>query len=192
MILVGVGLVVVVVVVVLLWSYRRVEPGQALLVMGYGGTRLVTEGGAFVWPVVHAAWRLPLDPWSVEVRVPDALAVAEVPPLPTAEGSGVRVEAVVRARIAPEVGRLRGTGGAFLTSPAEYQEAVLRRAIAEALALVVATATVAELATEPDEVAARVQASLAEELGRLGLAVEGVHVLEVKFEGEALAIADRI
>src|SRR5687768_3795668 len=74
-----VGGIVVAVGAVLVFSYRRVGPRQALLILGYGGTRVVTEGGAFVWPVVHEAWLLPLDPW--EVVVPS-------PSLATADGRG--------------------------------------------------------------------------------------------------------
>jgi flotillin len=189
----GIGLVVALVALALVvGSYRRVGLGQALLILGFGGTRVVTERGAVVWPVVQQAWLLSLAPWSVEASAPERDAGPLPPPLPTADGPGVRVEAIARVRIEPNVEILRGRSGGFVTQPAAEQQAFVRQLLAEQLSRVVAGATVPELATDPATVEARVRDGLAADVQPLGLVVEAVILREVAFEGEARARLEQL
>jgi hypothetical protein len=79
-----------------------------------------------------------------------------------------------------------------VTQPAAEQEAFVRRLVAEQLTRVAARATVAELATDPATVEARVREGLAADVQRLGLVVEAVILREVAFEGAARARLEQL
>jgi flotillin len=181
-----VGLVVFVVAIgalLVLTCSRRVGPLQALVIYGIGGTRVVRAGSVVVWPVVQKAVLVPLKPFSVEGWVPDE-ASARTPPIPTADGRGVRVKVLVRARVGSEPTSIL-QAVEFLSAPPERQQTELWQAVAEHVARFVAGAPVAELSTEPAAAAARVRDGLeAELIDRLGLAIDDVTLGEVAIDDE--------
>ena len=80
------GLVVVLVILLALVAtmFRKVGPNQALIVYGFGGTRVVVGGGKVIWPMVQQARELSLELMSFDV--------APVQDLYTNQGVAVNVD----------------------------------------------------------------------------------------------------
>src|SRR5487761_131379 len=71
--------------------YRKVGPHQALVVYGFGGTKIVKGGGAFILPMVQSCRELSLELMSFDV--------APQQDLYTKQGVAVTVEAVAQIKV---------------------------------------------------------------------------------------------
>ena len=71
--------------------FRKVGPNQALIVYGFGGTRIVQGGGAVILPLVQSARELSLELMSFDV--------APTQDLYTNQGVAVNVEAVAQIKV---------------------------------------------------------------------------------------------
>src|ERR671933_56255 len=71
--------------------FRKGAPNQALIVYGFGGTRIVQGGGAFVFPVIQSSRELSLELMSFDV--------APTQDLYTNQGVAVNVEAVAQIKV---------------------------------------------------------------------------------------------
>src|SRR5439155_5509528 len=97
-ILAGLAAVSVLIVIMILASmFRKVGPNQALIVYGFGGTRIVQGGGAVILPVVQNARELSLELMSFNV--------APTQDLYTNQGVAVNVEAVAQINIKSDPAR---------------------------------------------------------------------------------------
>jgi flotillin len=75
-------------IIIVLKRYRKVWPNQAMIITGAftpGGSRVILEGGAFVWPFVQEAHFLSLGVVPVEVQTAQIYTKAGVPVVGTAE-----------------------------------------------------------------------------------------------------------
>src|SRR5581483_3628402 len=97
--------------------FRKVGPNQALIVYGWGGTRVVTGGGALTLPVVQSARELSLELMSFDV--------APQQDLYTRQGVAVNVEAVAQIKVRSDATSIRTAAEQLLTkSPDERQEMI--------------------------------------------------------------------
>src|SRR5437868_14795104 len=71
--------------------FRRVGPNRALIVYGWGGTRIITGGGKVVWPLVQSFRELSLELMSFDVAPEQDLF--------TSQGVAVTVEAVAQLKV---------------------------------------------------------------------------------------------
>src|SRR5438105_1580405 len=71
--------------------FRRVGPNRALIVYGWGGTRIVTGGGKVVWPLVQSFRELSQELMSFDVAPEQDLF--------TSQGVAVTVEAVSQLKV---------------------------------------------------------------------------------------------
>src|SRR5581483_3202502 len=76
---------------ILVRMFRKVGPNQALIVYGFGGTRIVTGGGSVVMPMLQDARLLSLELMSFDV--------APQQDLYTNQGVAVTVEAVAQIKV---------------------------------------------------------------------------------------------
>src|SRR5439155_24912135 len=94
-VLFGIIGVAVVALLLLLWLvgtlFRRVGPNRALIVYGWGGTRIVTGGGKVVWPLFQSFQELSLELMSFDVAPEQQLY--------TSQGVAVAVEAVSQIKV---------------------------------------------------------------------------------------------
>jgi flotillin len=73
--------------ILVLKQYRKVGPNRAMIISGaftQGGSRVVIDGGAFVWPLIQEAHFLSLEVVPVEVSTASVYTRAGVPVVGTA------------------------------------------------------------------------------------------------------------
>ena len=75
--------------------YRKAGPHEALIIYGFGGTRVVKGHGAIVWPMVQICRELSLELMSFDV--------APQQDLYTKQGVAVTVEAVAQIKVKSDV-----------------------------------------------------------------------------------------
>jgi flotillin len=170
---------VLIVIMILASMFRKVGPNQALIVYGFGGTRIVQGGGAVILPVVQNARELSLELMSFDV--------APTQDLYTNQGVAVNVEAVAQIKIKSDPASIRTAAEQFLTKPPEAREALIRLVMEGHLRGIVGQLTVESLVKEPEMVADRVRTNVASDMDKMGLEVVSFTIREVRDKNEYIA-----
>src|SRR5690606_20314917 len=87
----GLAIVLLLIVALIASMFRKVGPNQALIVYGFGGTRVVVGGGKVIYPMIQSARELSLELMSFDV--------APQQDLYTKQGVAVNVEAVAQIKV---------------------------------------------------------------------------------------------
>src|SRR5881296_1132462 len=118
-ILAGLAVVAVLIVIMILASmFRKVGPNQALIVYGFGGTRIVQGGGAVILPMVQSARELSLELMSFDV--------APTQDLYTNQGVAVTIEAVAQIKVRSDQESILTAAEQFLSKAPIEREGMLR------------------------------------------------------------------
>lgn len=159
--------------------FRKVAPNQALIVFGFGGTRIVQGGGAFVLPLVQNARELSLELMSFDV--------APQQDLYTNQGVAVNVEAVAQIKVKSNPDSIRTAAEQFLSKPPQERQDLIRLVMEGHLRGIVGQLTVESLVKEPEMVSDRVRANVAGDTDKMGLEVVSFTVREVRDKNEYIA-----
>jgi flotillin len=170
----------VVVLLIIMWMvgtlFRRVGPNRALIVYGWGGTRIVTGGGKVVWPLFQSFQELSLELMSFDVAPEQQLY--------TSQGVAVAVEAVAQIKVKSDPESIRTSAEQFLTKPPDEREALLRLVMEGHLRGIVGLLKVEEIVKEPEIVAGRVRDSVSDDLTKMGLEVVSFTIKKVIDEND--------
>ena len=176
---VGVVVIVVVLVLILLLIfslmarlYRKVGPNQALIVYGLGGTKVIKGAGKVIWPMVQQWRELSLELMSFDV--------APQQDLYTSQGVAVNVEAVAQIKVKSDPVSILTAAEQFLTKNADERNGLIRLVMEGHLRGIVGQLTVESIVKEPEMVADRMRANVAEDMAKMGLEVVSFTIREVK------------
>jgi flotillin len=153
-------------------TFRKVGPNQALVVFGWGGTRVITGGGALVLPYFQSARELSLELMSFDV--------APQQDLYTRQGVAVNVEAVAQIKVRSDATSIRTASEQFLTKSAEDREEMIRLVMSGHLRGIVGQLTVEEIVKEPEMVGEKMRTTCADDLSKMGLEVVSFTIREVR------------
>ena len=169
------GLIVLVVVVVLVfwllsWLYRRSSKETSFVRTGFGGQKVVINGGALVLPIVHEVIQVNMNTLRLEVRRGRESALITK--------NRMRVDVVaefyVRVKPSPEtVADAAQTLGSRTMQPDQLRE-LLEGKFVDALRSVAAEVTMEEMHEKRGDYVKRVKAAVAEDLLKNGLELEAV------------------
>src|SRR5262245_10217281 len=159
--------------------FRRVGPNRALIVYGWGGTRIVTGGGKVVWPLFQSFQELSLELMSFDVAPEQQLY--------TNQGVAVSVEAVAQIKVRSDPESIRTSAEQFLTKLPEERQALLRLVMEGHMLGIVGLLKVEEIVKEPEIVSGRVRDSVADDLNKMGLEVVSFTIKKVKDESEYIS-----
>jgi flotillin len=151
---------------------RKVGPNQALIRYGLGGTRIVQGGAGLVLPLVHSSQELSLELMSFDV--------APQQDLYTNQGVAVTVEAVAQLKIKSDPESIRTSAEQFLTKDARQREGLIRLVMEGHLRGIIGQLTVEQIVKQPEMVAERMRANVAEDVAKMGLEVVSFTLKEVK------------
>lgn len=151
---------------------RKVGPNRALIRFGLGGTRIVQGGAGLVLPLVHSSQELSLELMSFDV--------APRQDLYTNQGVAVTVEAVAQLKIKSDPDSIRTAAEQFLSKDARQREELIRLVMEGHLRGIIGQLTVEQIVKEPEMVAARMRANVAEDVAKMGLQVVSFTLREVK------------
>ncbi len=159
--------------------FRKVAPNMALIIYGFGGTRIVQGGGAFVLPLIQSSRELSLELMSFDV--------APQQDLYTNQGVAVNVEAVAQIKIKSNPDSIRTAAEQFLSKPQQERENLIRLVMEGHLRGIVGQLTVESLVKEPEMVSDRVRSNVAGDMDKMGLEVVSFTIREVRDKSEYIA-----
>src|SRR5437868_5472793 len=142
---------------------RKVGPNMALIRYGLGGTHVVQGGAQLVIPLLHQAQELSLELMSFDV--------APQQDLYTNQGVAVNVEAVAQLKIRSAPESIRTAAEQFLTKTPPQPEALIRLVLEGHLRGIIGQLTVEQIVKQPEMVADRMRANVAEDVAKMGLEV---------------------
>ncbi len=171
-ILVGLVLVLLLAVGLVARIFRKVGPNQALIIYGFGGTQIVTGGGRIIVPMIQSYRELSLELMSFDV--------APQQDLYTSQGVAVNVEAVAQIKVKSDPLSIRTAAEQFLSKSPQERESLIRLVMEGHLRGITGQLTVEAIVKEPEMVADRMRANVAEDLAKMGLEVVSFTIREVR------------
>src|SRR6185436_4672491 len=131
------------------------------------------HGGAqMVLPLIHSAQELSLELMSFDV--------APQQDLYTNQGVAVNVEAVAQLKIRSAPESIRTAAEQFLTKTPPQRESLIRLVMEGHLRGIIGQLTVEQIVKQPEMVADRMRANVAEDVAKMGLEVVSFTIKEVK------------
>src|SRR6201993_3615403 len=156
--------------------YRKAGPHEALIVYGFGGTRVVKGHGAIVWPMVQICRELSLELMSFDV--------APQQDLYTKQGVAVTVEAVAQIKVKSDVESILTASEQFLTKTDQEREGLIRLVMEGHLRGIIGQLTVEEIVKQPEMVGDRMRSTCADDMNKMGLEVISFTIKEVRDKNE--------
>jgi flotillin len=163
-------------VVLFVSRYRRCPANKVLVISGRvsGGTaaRVISGGGAFVWPVVQEYAYLDLTPIQIDIPLKDALS---------AENIRVAVPSVFTVAVGTDA-ETQQNAAARLLSIANDPPAIKRQAqdiIFGQLRQIIASMRIEEINRDRDALLTRIQTHLSPELKKIGLVLINVNITDL-------------
>jgi len=156
--------------------FHKVGPNEALIVYGLGGTKVVKGGGRIVWPLIQQARELSLELMSFDV--------APTQDLYSSQGVAVNVEAVAQIKVQSDPVSILTASEQFLNKSPEQREALIRLVMEGHLRGIVGQLTVEHIVKEPEMVADRMRANVADDMSKMGLEVISFTIKEVRDNNE--------
>src|SRR5436853_1769433 len=152
--------------------YRKAGPHEALVVYGFGGTRVVKGHGTIVLPMVQVCRGLSLELMSFDV--------APQQDLYTKQGVAVTVEAVAQIKVKSDMESILTASEQFLTKTDQEREGLIRHVMEGHLRGIIGQLTVEEIVKQPEMVADRMRSTCAEDMNKMGLEVISFTIKEVR------------
>lgn len=159
--------------------YRKVGPHTAMIVYGLGGSKVVTNSGAVVWPLVQTAQELSLELMSFDV-VPQQ-------DFYTVQGVAVTVEAVAQIKVKNDRESILTAAEQFLTRTEAQRHDMMRLVMEGHLRGIIGQLTVESIVKEPEMVADRMRANVAQDLDKMGLEVISFTIKEIRDKNDYIS-----
>jgi flotillin len=156
--------------------YRKAGPHEALIVYGFGGTRVVKGHGTIVVPMVQVCRELSLELMSFDV--------APQQDLYTKQGVAVTVEAVAQIKVKSDTESILTASEQFLTKTPAEREGLIRLVMEGHLRGIIGQLTVEEIVKQPEMVSDRMRSTCAEDMNKMGLEVISFTIKEVRDKNE--------
>ncbi len=156
--------------------YRKAGPHEALIVYGFGGTRVVQGHGTLVFPMVQVCRDLSLELMSFDV--------APQQDLYTKQGVAVTVEAVAQIKVKSDRESVLTAAEQFLTKTDQEREGLIRLVMEGHLRGIIGQLTVEEIVKQPEMVSDRMRSTCAEDMNKMGLEVISFTIKEVRDKNE--------
>lgn len=156
--------------------YRKVGPNEALIVYGFGGTRVVKGSGKIVWPMVQQSRSLSLELMSFDV--------APSQDVYTNQGVAVNVEAVAQIKVKSDPVSILTAAEQFLNKSRPDQQDLIRLVMEGHLRGITGQLTVESIVKEPEMVADRMRSNVAADMAKMGLEVISFTIREVRDKNE--------
>src|SRR5881398_1217888 len=156
--------------------YRKAGPHEALVVYGFGGTRVVKGHGTIVLPMVQVCRGLSLELMSFDV--------APQQDLYTKQGVAVTVEAVAQIKVKSDTESIWTAAEQFLTKTDQEREGLIKLVMEGHLRGIIGQLTVEEIVKQPEMVGDRMRSTCADDMNKMGLEVISFTIKEVRDKNE--------
>src|SRR5881398_3215992 len=156
--------------------YRKAGPHEALVVYGFGGTRVVKGHGTIVMPMIENFHALSLELMSFDV--------APQQDLYTKQGVAVTVEAVAQIKVKSDTESIWTAAEQFLTKTDQEREGLIKLVMEGHLRGIIGQLTVEEIVKQPEMVGDRMRSTCADDMNKMGLEVISFTIKEVRDKNE--------
>jgi flotillin len=156
--------------------YRKAGPHEALIIYGFGGTRVVKGHGTLVVPMFQVCRELSLELMSFDV--------APQQDLYTKQGVAVTVEAVAQIKVKSDMESILTASEQFLTKTPDQREGLIRLVMEGHLRGIIGQLTVEEIVKQPEMVSDRMRSTCADDMNKMGLEVISFTIKEVRDKNE--------
>ena len=175
-IVVGLALVIIVILALVASMFRKVGPNQAMIIYGFGGTKVVVGGGSVIWPMVQQGRELSLELMSFDVTPTNSFY--------TSQGVAVIVEAVAQIKVKSDQVSILTAAEQFLNKQPAEREGLIRLVIEGHLRGIIGQLTVEQIVKEPEMVSEKVRSQVADDMSKMGLEVVSFTIREIRDESE--------
>ena len=156
--------------------FRKAGPHEALIVYGWGGTRIIKGRGTIIYPLIQICRGLSLELMSFDV--------APQQDLYTRQGVAVTVEAVAQIKVKSDDESIRTAAEQFLTKTGSEREGLIRLVMEGHLRGIIGQLTVEEIVKQPEMVGERMRSTCADDMNKMGLEVISFTIKEVRDKNE--------
>lgn len=156
--------------------YHKVGPNQALIVYGFGGSKVVVGSGKLVIPMFQSCRELSLELMSFDVAPQNELY--------THQGVAVLIDAVTQLKVKNDLENVKTAAEQFLDKPLELRESAIRLVMEGHLRGIVGQLTVEEIVKEPEMVGEKVRSTCAGDLSKMGLEMVSFTIKQVRDQNE--------
>src|SRR5437879_5557819 len=156
--------------------YRKAGPHEALVVYGFGGTRVVKGHGTIVLPMIQVCRGLSLELMSFDV--------APQQDLYTKQGVAVTVETVAQIKVKSDMESILTASEQFLTKTDQEREGLIRLVMEGHLRGIIGQLTVEEIVKQPEMIADRMRSTCADDMNKMGLEIVSFTIKEVRDKNE--------
>jgi flotillin len=165
--------------------YKKVGPNEVLVISGRGHTvadpvsgermrrnyRIVTGGGAFIWPVLERVDDLSLEIMTIDVVTPKVYTIQGVP---------ITVDGVAQVKIRGDDISIATAAEQFLSKSQDEIRNVALQTLEGHLRAILGTLTVEEIYKDRDAFAAKVQDVAAGDLANMGLTIVSFTIKDIR------------
>ena len=155
---------------------RKVGPNQALIVYGRGGTKVITGGAEFVFPLIKRAQDFSLELMSFDVAPRQVLY--------TTQGVAVNVEAVTQIKVRSDDQSIKTAAEQFLSKRQDDRENLIRLVMEGHLRGIVGQLTVEDLVKDPESVGGKMLRTVTPDMQKMGLEVISFTIKDVRDEND--------
>ena len=165
--IIGIAAVLVFILVFFKWTYLTAPPNKALIISGFrksaGKPRVVIGGSTIRIPFLERVDEIALDLIQVDIKTSSSV--------PTSEYININVDAVANVKVASNPEHVVLAAENFLNKDATHIGYVAQQVIEGNMREIIGQMKLSELIQKRDIFAQKVQSSVAEEMGRMGLEV---------------------
>lgn len=171
LIIVGVIIAIIVAIGVMLSSYyHRIPPSEVMVVYGAGQSRLITNGAAFVKPVLESYKKLDLTIMTIKTEKDEVYTVSGVP---------IQLDWVSQVQIDSEENALRTAAKAFLDKSREEVRQVIEETLSANFRAIVGQMTVETIHRDRDDFVQRVQDLASDDVAAMGVRIISMGIEEI-------------
>jgi len=156
--------------------YRKAAPGEALVVYGLHGPRIVVGGGIVIFPLVENYRKLSLELMSFEV--------APQQNLHTSEGAIVALQALAQVKVKVNPMAIHAAAEWFLTKTVQQREELIRQLMESHLRSIIGHLTVEQIVKEPEGLAEQMRDACAADINKMGLEMISFRIKEVREQND--------
>mgnify|MGYP005839540749 CR=1 FL=1 len=148
--------------------YHRVPPNEVMVVYGRGESRMVTNGGVFIVPLLETYKKLDITIMTIKQEGDEVYTVSGVP---------IKLDWVAQVQIDPEPSALRTAARAFLDKKREEIQRIITETLSANFRAIVGQLSVEAIHRDRDSFVQKVQ-----DLARDDVAAMGIKILSMGIE----------
>ncbi len=153
--------------------YHKVPPSKVMVVFGRGQSRLVTNGGVFVWPVIESYKLLDITIMTIKTEKDEVYTESGVP---------IQLDWVAQVQIDSEESALRTATRAFLDKSSDEVRRVIEETLSANFRAIVGQMSVEAIHRDRDSFVQKVQELASDDVAAMGVKVISMGIEEITDE----------